>query len=453
MKQHRWLLMFCSLLIVILLISACGRQLAGAGIAPAPTMTPPLEAGDVLLSATLEAPATVDSGEPLPLTFTLTNHSDADLYVLTWLTPFEGIANDIFRIERDGEILPYEGPLVMRGDPTEEDYLLLAAGTSASATVDLTTAYDLSEPGAYTLAYTAALQDVADSKDAMAKSIDDLQQIVIPANTVNVTVTSTAANSEPGSNTPGTASNETPASEATSPEAASGEAASNAGAAGMVRYVNEDDGFAFQFPPTWTLEQVGEQQVMLTQGGLRLAIAFQAPGSDPPRQGGLPAGELKTVGTMTFMGEEIAKQAVVYKGKVKVLLCDARAGDLLFAFRLDDVITADYEAVNISEGAELDMAAMLASFELLADSEPAAAPAITGKVRDVSLSARIITLAKPVQGFDTIALADGCEVVFVGGGGTTLRDVRPGMKVEAQGQPGSAQAFLADRLLISDDEG
>jgi hypothetical protein len=434
--------MFCSLLILTVVISGCGRWLAGAGIAPAPTVTPPPEAGDVLLSAALEAPATVDSGEPLPLTFTLTNNSDVDLYVLTWLTPFEGIANEIFHVKRDGAILPYEGPLVMRGDPTEEDYLSLDAGASASATVDLAPVYDLSEPGAYTIAFTAALQDVAGSKDAMARRTADLKQIVIPANTVTVTVTSTASeNPGPGSDRPGT----------TSDEGASNEGASNEGTAGMARYVNEDYGFTFQFPATWTLEEAGEQMVMLTQGGLRLAIAFQAPGSDPPRQGGLPAGELKTVGTMVFMGEEIDKQAVVHQGKVKVLLCDARAGDLFFAFRLDDVITADYEAVNISEGAELDMAAILASFELLADTEPAAS-AITGMVQDVSLSARIITLTEPVQGFDTIALADGCEVIFVGGGGATLRDLRPGAKIEAQGQPGSAQAFLANRLLISNDE-
>jgi hypothetical protein len=345
------LLILCALAVLTPVVSACGRRIAGAESAPtgaesaptgaesAPTPPPPA-AGEVTLSATLAAPATLANGESLPLTFTLTNHGDAGLYVLKWLTPFEGIANEIFRVERDGEILPYEGPLVMRGDPIEEEYLFLAAGASASATVNLATVYDLSEPGAYTIAYTAALQDVAGSQDAMAESIDDLKQIVIPANTISVTLES--AISEDLAPEPG------PSGE--------GEAA---------LYVNEDHGFAFRIPATWTLEEAGEQMVMLTHDGLRLAIAFQAPGSDPPQLGGLPAGELETVGTMVFMGEEIDQQAVVYKGKVKVLLCEAQAGDLRFVFQLDDAIAADYEAVDLPESAQSDMAAILASFELL----------------------------------------------------------------------------------------
>jgi hypothetical protein len=182
-----------------LAFSACGRRSAGAEAAPDPTVTPLPEAGDVPLSAALEAPVAFDNGESLPLTFILTNHGDADLYVLTWHTPFEGIANEIFRVTRDKEILPYEGILAMRGDPIEDDYLYLATGASASATVDLATAYDLSELGTYTIAYTAALLDVAGSEDAMAESVDDLKQIVIPANTVTVTLESAiSADSNPG---------------------------------------------------------------------------------------------------------------------------------------------------------------------------------------------------------------------------------------------------------------
>jgi hypothetical protein len=250
----------------------------------------------------------------------------------------------------------------MRGDPTREDYLFLAAGTSASATVELATTYDLSKPGSYTIAYTADLLDLARGEDEMVESTGDLKQVVIPANTVTVTVDTATANSEPEPDTSGDPSD---------------------GASGTALYVNEDYGFSFRYPATWTLEEAGEQRVMLTQGGLRLAIAFQAPGNAPPGLGGLPAGELKTVGTMVFMGEAINKQAVVYKGKVKVLLCDARAGDLLFAFRLDDVIAADYVAVEIPETAEQDMAAILASFELLSAEVPASGQSITGTVGDI----------------------------------------------------------------------
>ena len=61
---------------------------------------------------------------------------------------------------------------------------------------------------------------------------------------------------------------------------------------------------------------------------------------------------------------------------------------------------------------------------------------------DVSLIARIITLAEPVQEIETIALTEGCQVVFMDGNEATLRDLRPGAKVEAQGQPGKRHRIV-----------
>jgi hypothetical protein len=144
----------------------------------------------------------------------------------------------------------------------------------------------------------------------------------------------------------------------------------------MARYVNEDHGFTFRYPTTWALEEAEDQMVMLIHDGLRLAIAFQAPDGGPPDLGGLPSGKLKTVGKMAFMGGEIDKQAVVYKGKVKVLLCEANAGDIRFVFRLDDVIAVDYEAVEISKTAEQEMDAIVASFEIVPTGESTSDPVI-----------------------------------------------------------------------------
>ena len=77
------------------------------------------------LSATLEATSSLPDCKAVRITFTLTNHSDERLYVLTWYTPLEGIFGEIFRVRRDGQAIPYEGPLVMRGDPLPENYVLL----------------------------------------------------------------------------------------------------------------------------------------------------------------------------------------------------------------------------------------------------------------------------------------------------------------------------------------
>ncbi|MFN2185547.1 MAG: hypothetical protein ACK2UU_16275, partial [Anaerolineae bacterium] len=77
------------------------------------------------LSATLEMPANLPDGNRVMIQFILTNNSDADLYVLKWYTPLEGIGGEIFRVKRDGQAIPYTGILAMRGDPTPEAYQLL----------------------------------------------------------------------------------------------------------------------------------------------------------------------------------------------------------------------------------------------------------------------------------------------------------------------------------------
>ena len=73
---------------------------------------------------------------------------------------------------------------------------------------------------------------------------------------------------------------------------------------------------------------------------------------------------------------------------------------------------------------------------------------ITGVVLDVSLSARIITLTEPVQGFDTVALSDETEVLASSGCKAALQDVQKGMTVQASGKPGTSGAILASKVSI-----
>jgi hypothetical protein len=141
------------------------------------------------LSATLEAPTRLPDGNTVIVQFTLTNNSDVDLYVLKWYTPLEGIGGKIFRVERDGQAIPYHGILAMRGDPTPEGYIFLATGQSASAEVNLATSFDFSQPGEYTIEFLSPrISDVATSEAEMARSVDDLGPVDIPANTVTVEI-------------------------------------------------------------------------------------------------------------------------------------------------------------------------------------------------------------------------------------------------------------------------
>jgi peptidyl-Lys metalloendopeptidase len=184
---------FCAILLTTLLLSGCGSA-AGSNVAevtnPDPTATreSPTQSS---LEAVLRIPTTLPDGDSVKLEFTLTNHSEEGLYVLKWYTPLEGLGGAIFRVKRDGQPLPYEGPLAMRGDPTPDAYVFLDAGASVSATVDLATAYDFSKPGAYTIDFLSPrISHVARTEDKMAASVDDLGPVQIPANQVSVTIAS-----------------------------------------------------------------------------------------------------------------------------------------------------------------------------------------------------------------------------------------------------------------------
>jgi hypothetical protein len=73
---------------------------------------------------------------------------------------------------------------------------------------------------------------------------------------------------------------------------------------------------------------------------------------------------------------------------------------------------------------------------------------IMGTVMDVSLSARIIMLKNPVEGFGVIALTEESELISTDGDEITLRDIRSGMTIQASGQPGESDALLASQVLV-----
>lgn len=91
------------------------------------------------------------AGEPVILRLTLNNSGEQPLEVLQYYTAFEGILGEIFSIQYGDESLSYQGPLVKRGPPTDEDWLLLEPGAELTAEVDLNGAWNLERPGDYTL--------------------------------------------------------------------------------------------------------------------------------------------------------------------------------------------------------------------------------------------------------------------------------------------------------------
>src|SRR3954464_2109925 len=103
-----------------------------------------------VLKGKLIASGVYDSAEPVRLRFELTNDGDEDLYVLKWYTPLEGLNSDCLTVLRNGKTkVPYDGPMVKRGNPGPDDYLLIPAGKTVTAAVDVSESYPVSKPANY----------------------------------------------------------------------------------------------------------------------------------------------------------------------------------------------------------------------------------------------------------------------------------------------------------------
>jgi hypothetical protein len=180
---------FSALLLMVL--GACSVAEIEETVPPQETVTQPgtVTPPKTELSATLQVPAEIPDDGKVVLKFTLQNNTDVDLYVLQWFTPFEGLGGDIFRVTHAGRLIPYQGPLAERSEPTPEAYLWLGPKDSASVEVDLTRAYDFSQAGEYSIEFRSPrVSHVARSEDDMAQTMDELGPVNIPSNQVTVVI-------------------------------------------------------------------------------------------------------------------------------------------------------------------------------------------------------------------------------------------------------------------------
>ncbi|WP_193776779.1 M35 family metallo-endopeptidase [Streptomyces sp. E2N166] len=115
-------------------------------------------------------------GEPVLVTFQMINVSEHAYRLLADDTPFEGDeVFQYFEVRREGELVPYDGRFVKRGEPAESSYRFVAAGETVSVTDDLTTAYPIDRAGTYTVSLDAEIADaiVAGGKTSQVRSRDE----------------------------------------------------------------------------------------------------------------------------------------------------------------------------------------------------------------------------------------------------------------------------------------
>lgn len=118
------------------------------------------------------------------VTFTLANTSPKDLWVLTWYTPLEGIKGKIFTMTCNGVEIPYEGRMVKRAAPLEEDYILIKSGETVSAANDLATVFHLSESGTCTVNFRGTIHDVVTCKQDVPRDPEHHEPISVHGNSL-----------------------------------------------------------------------------------------------------------------------------------------------------------------------------------------------------------------------------------------------------------------------------
>lgn len=99
-------------------------------------------------------------GEPITVEFEIRNAGSETCRILTWDTPLGGDPLNFLTVTCDDVELQYDGRLVKRGNPAEDDYITLEPGASRSVEADISHLYPIDVPGEYAATLTTMLADV-----------------------------------------------------------------------------------------------------------------------------------------------------------------------------------------------------------------------------------------------------------------------------------------------------
>ena len=92
----------------------------------------------------------IDNKSPFTFLYSIRNGTAESVRLLPWGTPLEDdLMADSFNISYQGELQPYTGRMVKRMAPVDADYITLGANETLEVTVDLSRAYNTSQPGSY----------------------------------------------------------------------------------------------------------------------------------------------------------------------------------------------------------------------------------------------------------------------------------------------------------------
>jgi hypothetical protein len=141
------------------------------------------------LKCEMSVPPQLKVGSPVELRFKLTNPTSQTVYALKWHTPLEGLRNNFLEVSRGGTEIPYQGPMVKRADPSAESYATLAPGASQEAQIDVSLAYDFTQPGTYRIAFRGTLLDLVTSSKDVPRKMDQFQSTEVRCPAVETVLT------------------------------------------------------------------------------------------------------------------------------------------------------------------------------------------------------------------------------------------------------------------------
>lgn len=140
------------------------------------------------------------------------------------------------------------------------------------------------------------------------------------------------------------------------------------------RYANDDYGFAFRYPATWTLAkdpiELGmpggraPHAIVLRRDPFRLLIQYKGANEDAVvGPGGHGAGDIVDWNAVTFFGQGIVKKALVFEGRVKSVFFGGPVQDLFFWVQLDHTgMGVDYSSIDLDEAVQAEFNQIVISF-------------------------------------------------------------------------------------------
>jgi peptidyl-Lys metalloendopeptidase len=163
----------------------CVVKVGGSVVAAALCLSASAASNGVVASISMDK-RTLGANDDVVVKVTMTNTSSQPQYVLKWHTPFGDIEESLFEVSRDGVSVPYEGMHVKRPAPTPADYFVIQPGKSHMMAVELSSLYNMSVTGDYSIRFQTKSLNLFGKADARAR--DDKQAEVLQSEPLSVWV-------------------------------------------------------------------------------------------------------------------------------------------------------------------------------------------------------------------------------------------------------------------------